>query len=166
MKAFLLRISALALLLASQSGCAGVYEPAKSPRIQIRGDGVLVKDGKPVTSLEAAVRGNLEAEAEARLASRDGLAGGILMLGGPAIVLGTEITGYSLSAGQKTLTPTSVGVLLGGAAVGLGALIVGAVFASNGSRHVRNAINLHNDRLPPAQPPAVAQPLSPAPAPR
>jgi hypothetical protein len=147
------------VLLASQSGCASVYEPAANPRVQIRGDGALVKDGKTIKTLEEAVRGNPAAEAEARLASSSGLTGTVLMIGGPGILLGTEIAGYSLSAGQKTLTPASVAVLLGGVVVGVGTLIAGAIAASNGDRHGRNAINRYNDGLPPSPCP----PLPPAP---
>lgn len=161
-----MRPCAVALfLLASQSACARVYEPAASPRINIRGDGVLVKDGAKIRTLADAVRSNPAAEAEARLSNRDGLTGGILMLGGSVTMLGGVVTGYALSAGRETLTPASTAVLLGGAIVGLGTMIVGTVFASNGERHGYNAINLYNDGLPPS-PARAPAPAPAAPAPR
>lgn len=156
-----MRPCALALfLLASQSACAHVYEPAASPRIQIRGDGELVKDGKKGETLADVVRGNSAAEAEARLSNRGMLGGGILMLGGSVTMLGGTLGGYALSAGEKSLSPASTAVLLGGAIVGLGTMIAGAIFASNAERHRHNAINLYNDGLPPAPAPAVTPPVT------
>lgn len=143
-------------LVTSQSACAHVYEPAASPQIKIRGDGVLVKDGREARTLADVVRGNPAAEAEARLADSASLTGSVLMLGGPTILLGTEIAGYSLSAGQKTLSPVSIAVLVSGAVVGFGTMVVGAVFSGNGQRHAHNAINLYNDGLAPSPPPARA----------
>jgi hypothetical protein len=153
-----LRLSALALLLASQGGCADIiYQPAASPRIQIRGDGAPMKDGEVVTSLEDAVRGNPIAEDETRLAARDARTGNILNIVGSVGGLGTGVGTTILFAGtQKSASPVAAGLLIGGGIASLGLSIAGTMFSGKSTKHRLNAINLYNDGLPPAPPPPAA----------
>ncbi len=94
------RTSATALvalvLFAFQSGCYTVYQPTASPRIQRRGDNVLVKDGKVVESLEEAVRGDPAIEAEAQSGRRARTASNVLSISGFGSVLVTGLTGAAL----------------------------------------------------------------------
>lgn len=150
-----LRISALALLV-FQSGCADIiYQPAASPRIQIRGDGALVKDGEVVTSFESAVRGSPVAEDEVRLAARDARTGTILNVVGTLGGLGTGIGSTVLfAATQEGPSPLATGLLIGGGIASLGLTIAGTFFSGKATKHRINAINFYNDGLPPCPPPA------------
>ncbi len=158
MRHLALRLSALAFLLASQGGCADIiYQPAASPRIQLRGDGATMKDGEVVTSLEDAVRGNPIAEDETRCAASDARTGNILNIAGSVGGLGTGIGTTILFAGAKGgSSPAAAGLLIGGGVASLGLSIAGSLFSGKATKHRLNAINLYNDGLPPAPPPPAA----------
>jgi hypothetical protein len=160
MRAAVLRISALTLLVASQSGCADIiYQPAVSPRIEIRGDGALIKDGHVVTSLEDAVRGDPIAENETRRAARDARTGTVLNVVGNVGGLGTGIGSTILFAtAESGPSPLATGLLIGGGLASLGLTIAGTIFSGKATKHRLNAINLHNDRLPLLPPDRITAP--------
>ena len=158
------RTSATALVLlvlfAFQSGCYAVYQPAASARIQLRGDNVLVKNGKLVESLVEAVRGDPAIEAEAQRGARARTTGNVLFLGGLGSVLAAGITGLALSGGKKEPPPATIAAFAVGLSVWLVMSVLGGGYVIKGSRYEMNAINMYNDKLPPS-PPCAATPLPP-----
>lgn len=139
----------LASVVASQSGCYSVYQPAASPRIQVRSDNVLLKNGKVVASLDEAVRADPVAEAEARRGSRARTTANVVYIGGLGTALAAEITGFALSNGKPAPPPAAIATLLVGGGVWLVTSIVGMGYFAKASRHEVNALNMYNDRLPP-----------------
>lgn len=160
MRTPVLQASAIALLLGFESGCADiVYQPAASPRIEIRGDGALMKDGEVVTSLEDAVRGDPIAEDETRRAARDARRGNALNIAGNVGGLGAGIASTVLFAtAENGPSPLATGLLIGGGLASLGLTIAGTIFSGKATKHRLNAINLHNDRLPLTRPSPAAIP--------
>lgn len=161
------RTSATALVLlvlfAFQSGCYTVYQPAASPRIQLRGDNVLVKDGKVVESLAEAVRGDPAIEAEAQRGGRASTIGNVLFLGGLGSALAAGITGYALTGAKRDPPPAAIATFVAGLSVWLVTSVIGGVYLVKASWHGMNAINMHNDKLPPAAPCTATPPPHPAP---
>jgi hypothetical protein len=142
------------VLLAFQSGCYNVYQPVASPRIQLRSDNVLLKDGKVVTSLKDAVRENPAAEAEAERSSRASSTANLLNIAGLGTGLTAAITGFALTGTSKTAPPAAIATFIAGGSVWLVTSIAGMGYFVKASRHATNAINMYNDGLPPCPPPA------------
>jgi hypothetical protein len=164
------RTSATALVLlalfALQSGCYTVYQPTASPRIQLRSDNVLVKDGKVVKSLAEAVRGDPAIEAEAKRGAHARSTGNVLFFSGLGSTLAAEITGIALTGGKKVLPPAAIATFVAGLSVWLVTSVIGGAYLIKASWHETNAINMHNDKLPPSPPCTATPPPPPAPEPR
>jgi hypothetical protein len=150
MRYLLSRPLVLAALLALQSGCYDVYQPAMSPRIEIRGDGMALKNGKKVESLAEAVRGNPAAEVEVQRSHRASETGTLVFVSGLGGTLGAALPAFVLGAAEKDPPPGALALLSVAGAVYFATAIIGMGYWHKAAVHERNAINLYNDGLAPS----------------
>jgi hypothetical protein len=149
MRYHLSRSLALAALLAWQSGCYNVYQPISSHRIQIRSDGVALKDGQKIKSLAEAVRGNAAAEAEVERGERAQTVGTAVFVSGLGATISGLLSTLALGAARKDAPPAALIVLSVTGVVFFTTTIVGMGYWHKGAVHERNAINRYNDDLAP-----------------
>ena len=162
MRYLLSRPLALAALLAWQSGCYNVYQPIESPRIQIRSDGVALKNGKKIKSLAEAVRGNPGAEDEVLRAESARTIGDVVFVGGLGVSLSGALTSFTLGAARKDAPPVALIMLTVTGVVYFTTAIIGMGYWHKAAVHERNAINRYNHGLAPCpSSPAVTPPAPP-----
>lgn len=148
----------LAALLACESGCYDVYQPAASPRIQIRSDGVVLKNGKKVESLAEAVRGNPAAEDEVQRGERARTIGTAVFVSGVGAAFSGSVSSFALGAARKDAPPVALIVLTVTGIVYFTTAIVGMGYWHKSAVHERNAISRYNDGLAPCPPSPVIPP--------
>jgi hypothetical protein len=145
---------AIGLLVSFTFGCSSSYVPLQSPRVAIVMEGgshAFVRDGVKYEGglfggdIEAAVRGNPKAEAQARTYKNLVVGGFVLTLAGEAAAVGgLSIIGADAARNQTLSTPAAV--LLGGGVVGY---LVGLGLLLSAPPHLYDAVNIYNDGLTP-----------------